>query len=897
MRKSIGTQLFTYILIGTLISLLSISGFFYKVLEQRAQGAIESTLHTQVAMVENKIQKVEQQLQDISAITRSLKQNEVDGAEVYKDAILSLFEQRSSIITAFGIGQTKRAILSDRDWFWPYFRINHHDNRDLGSPLPAPHTDLRYWDVTEDHYEEKSYYLDVLQKGHSYWIEPYIWHGFTMTTFTGPVRDLADHIIGIVGMDISLDAFEAQIDRPVVSGQGNLAILSRAGNLLAYPADPEKSKALASYQDFPGLAELWPQMQQQSNGLLLKDKTFWAYRKIPETGWIMIAAVPQAVVILPVIRITIIGLLGASLILASISATFIYRLNQRLNPIVERCKAMMGADSDRLQRLQKGKTENPAAEQTIEAKLEGLDEIDVLDISFSQMSQQLQGSMESLEARVKERTADLQKAKNEAEEAKNLANSANEAKSEFLANMSHELRTPLNGILGYTQILQRSTSMTPKEKDGIDIINRSGNHLLTLINDILDLAKIESRKMDLTATAFDFNGFLRGVSEICRVKAQQKDLHFEVIKTGDLPSGVIADEKRLRQVLINLLSNAIKFTDEGKVCLNINALRLEPKIPGETALCRIEFRIEDSGIGISSSYLERIFQPFEQVQNTKAQSEGTGLGLAISNKMVTMMGGELAVESELGQGSVFSFELSLPESLTHHVQNDEAFQSDITGFQGPAKQLLIVDDRWENRAVLKSFLQPLGFEVTEAEDGEAGLSTALEEQPDLIITDISMPRMDGLTMIQQLRRHPKMKTTPIVVSSASVFATDQQQSIDAGGSLFLPKPIQLAELLKAMAELLTLTWVQNSSHSSSKPKKAAEALTLPHPERLKTLLKLSRSGLINNLTVELDRIEAEDEKLGEFTQQMRTLAKGFQLKQIQQKLEEYIEAESAVSSS
>lgn len=899
MRKSLGTQLFSYILIGTLVSLLGISSFFYKILEQRARGSIESTLHTQVVMVENKIQQVEQQLQDIAAITRSLEQNEVDSPEIYKDVILSLFERRSSIITAFGVGQTPKSLVSDRDWYWPYYRISHDDNRDLGQPLPAPHEDLRYWDVSEDHYEEKSYYLDTLKKGHSYWLEPYIWHGVTMTTYTGPVRDLADKILGVVGMDISLDAFEAQIDHPVVSGKGDFAILSKAGNLLAYPADPEKSKTLASYQDFPGLATLWPQMQEERSGLLLQNKTFWAYRRIPETGWLMVAAVPQAVVMLPVIRITVMGVIGAGCILASITIAFIYRLNQRLNPIVERCKSMMGADSDRIKRLQDSDSEIPA-NQALEAELEGLDEIGVLDISFTNMSQQLQGSMETLEARVEERTADLQQAKNEAEAAKNQANAANEAKSEFLANMSHELRTPLNGILGYTQILTRSSSMTPQEKDGIDIIGRSGNHLLTLINDILDLAKIESRKMELSVTAFDFNGFLRGVSEICRVKAQQKDIHFEVIKTGQIPSGVIADEKRLRQVLINLLSNAIKFTDEGKVSLQVNSLRLDPDIPGETALCQVEFRIEDSGIGISESHLKRIFQPFEQVKNTKAQSEGTGLGLAISQKMVTMMGGTLAVESEVGQGSSFSFQLSLPETLAHQVQNDPEMHSNIIGFQQDAvRQILIVDDRWENRAVLKSFLHPLGFESIEASDGKEGLAIALEQQPDLIITDISMPRMDGLAMIKKLRSHPQMRTTPIIVSSASVFATDQQQSLDAGGSIFLPKPIQLSELLKALEQQLALTWIYSNNPTAEPNQRAApkEQLTLPKPATLQNLLKLSRSGLINALTVELDRIEAEDAQLSHFSQQIRSLAKGFQLKQIQQKLEEYLDMESSITSS
>lgn len=893
MRKSIGNQLFSYVLIGTLISLLSISSFFYKILEQRAQSSIESTLHTQVVMVENKIQQVEQQLQDISAATRSLHQNKIQDPQVYKDLLLYLFEQRSHIITAFGVGQTKRSILKDRDWFWPYYRTNHHDNRDLGQPLPSPHENLRYWDVSEDNYQERSYYLDPLVKRRNYWIEPYLWRGFTMTTFTGPVTDITDRIIGVVGIDISLDAFEAQISRPVVAGKGSFAILSRKGNLLAYPADPQQSKNLSSYQDIPELVSLWPQMQQDSNGLFLQNKTFWAYRRIPETGWILVAAVPQAVVMLPVISITVLGVIGASLILASITAFFIYKLNQRLTPIIDKCKAMMGADSERIRRVQE-RHSNLTEIQAVEEQLDDLDEIDLLDISFTQMSQQIQGSMETLEIRVQERTADLEKAKNEAETAKNLANSANEAKSEFLANMSHELRTPLNGILGYAQILGRSQTLTLQERDGIDIINRSGNHLLTLINDILDLAKIESRKMDMSVTAFDFSCFLQDIAGICSIKAQQKEINFEVSKNGDIPNGVVADEKRLRQVLLNLLSNAIKFTSHGGVCLHIESYRMVPEVVGETALYQVRFSIKDSGMGISASHLERIFKPFEQVKNTKVQTAGTGLGLAISSKMVTMMGGRLTVESEIGQGSTFSFELNLPETQLEQVKESQSIQDSIIGFKGETKRILIIDDRWENRAVLDSFLSPLGFDLMEAKDGQEGLQMAIENDPDLIITDISMPRLSGLEMIERLRNQSVTISTPIFVSSASVFETDQQRCLDVGGSLFLAKPIQLATLLQALEEQLNLTWIYNPNTSAELPPspKKAQEFKLPNSSTLENLLKLSRSGLINNLAIELDRIEVEDASFYEFSQQMKSLAKGFQLKKIQQQLQEYIDAEN-----
>ncbi len=322
MRKSIGTQLFTYILVGTLISLISISVFFYLVLEKRAKAEIEGTLHTQTVMVENKIQQVEQQGQDIASVTQGLYESNIRDPQVYKNYLLSMFEQRSSITTAIGVGQTPYSLTDESKWFWPYYLLNREDNQDIGELMPAPHEQFRYWDVTEDNYSEQFYFRKSL-KGKNFWIEPYSWKGLTLTSFVGPVKAASGQIIGSVGVDISLDEFEKQINRPVVADQGIFAMLSDEGNLLAYPADPEKSRALASYQDFPGLEKLWPQMQGETAGLLQDHHTFWAYRRIPETGWLMIASVPQAVVLGPVFKISAIGTIGALSVLAGITYLFI----------------------------------------------------------------------------------------------------------------------------------------------------------------------------------------------------------------------------------------------------------------------------------------------------------------------------------------------------------------------------------------------------------------------------------------------------------------------------------------------------------------------------------------------------------------------------------------------
>ncbi|MEH2324693.1 MAG: ATP-binding protein [Nostoc sp.] len=388
------------------------------------------------------------------------------------------------------------------------------------------------------------------------------------------------------------------------------------------------------------------------------------------------------------------------------------------------------------------------------------DELGELATSFNSMASQLQTSFATLEQKVEERTLQLA-------EAKEKADSANLAKSEFLANMSHELRTPLNGILGYAQILQNAEPLTEQGKKGIDIIYQCGNHLLNLINDVLDLAKIEARKLELHPVDVYFPAFLEGIAEMMRVRASQKGIPFTYQPDSDLPPGITVDEKRLRQVLINLLGNAIKFTDKGGVTFRVKIHKLE------TEIYQIRFQVEDTGVGISPSGLTKIFQPFEQVGDLNKQAEGTGLGLAISQQIVTLMDSSLNVESQLGKGSTFWFEVELTEAKDWATSLRTTQQGKILGFEGSKRQVLVVDDRWENRSVLVSFLEPLGFVVIDVNNGREGLAKAQEIVPDLIITDLMMPEMDGYEMLRHLREIPELKDVPAIASSASVFESNQ----------------------------------------------------------------------------------------------------------------------------
>ncbi len=517
-------------------------------------------------------------------------------------------------------------------------------------------------------------------------------------------------------------------------------------------------------------------------------------------------------------------------------------------------------------------------------------EIGVLAQSFNGMAQQLRESFralektnEDLENRVEERTTELQ-------EAKENADTANQAKSEFLANMSHELRTPLNGILGYAQILDASKEIDGQDRKGVEIIKQCGSHLLTLINDVLDLSKIEARKMELHPTEFHFPSFLQGVAEICRIKAEKKNIEFAYIHNGQIPTGIRADEKRLRQVLINLLSNAIKFTEKGQVSFTIETEMMDNVHGEEAKLYRIRFKVKDTGVGIAPDEVGKIFQPFEQVGNVKKQGEGTGLGLAISQSIVAMMSGTLQVKSELNQGSTFWFDLVLPEGAAW-AQSDQ--QGAVTGYEGQVRKILVVDDRWENRSVVVNLLRPLGFELLEADNGKEGLEQIFENHPDLVVADMAMPVMDGHEMLRQLRQSPAGKDLPVIASSASVFETDQLQSLEAGADLFLPKPIELDSLLVALKDLLNLEWILNTenegknSQSMNHAEIYSEEITPPAEEDLKILKDLSRRGLINDLLVEINRIAEQDSQYHAFTQQLHQLAQGYQLKKVRTFLEQY----------
>ncbi len=512
-----------------------------------------------------------------------------------------------------------------------------------------------------------------------------------------------------------------------------------------------------------------------------------------------------------------------------------------------------------------------------------------IQLKLRNLAQTLENQNHLLRQQIQQR----QKVEISLKKAKEAADLANRAKSDFLANMSHEIRTPLNGIMGYAQILQRSKNITDQERKGLAIIQQCGSHLLTLINDILDLSKIEAQKMELSPVGFHFPAFLEGVTEIFGIRAQQKKISFISQFDPHLPTGVFADEKRLRQIIINLLGNAVKFTQHGAVTFKVEILESSPADSPQPSI-KVRFQVQDTGIGISADKLAKIFLPFEQVGDNRFQSQGTGLGLAISQKFLSLMNSSLNVKSQPDKGSIFGFDVILPLSSEWSQSARDAYQETIIGFKGEKRKIVMVDDRWENRSVILSLLEPIGFEIIEANDGVEGLKKIAQHKPDLIIADLVMPKMDGFEMIRRVRHAPKFKDTPIIASSASVFEAEQSDSIAAGANEFLCKPLSAEILLEMLQSLLNLEWIyegeENNTDDNSSEVLAENSteIAIPDEDTIVHLYSLAKKGDLDEVLAQADQLEQQDKKYAIFLKQLRELAEGFQVKQLQNFIQKYL---------
>jgi signal transduction histidine kinase len=414
---------------------------------------------------------------------------------------------------------------------------------------------------------------------------------------------------------------------------------------------------------------------------------------------------------------------------------------------------------------------------------------------LQELNIELQQLNTSLEQKVTERTAEL-------EQAKQAAEVANQAKSTFLANMSHELRSPLNAILGFAQLINRSTTLSPEHQEQVEIILQSGEHLLNLINQLLDLAKIEAGKITLNETNFNLYNLLQDLENMFSIKAENQNLFLKFTCAETVPEYICTDQIKLRQILINLLNNALKFTSKGGIDLTVVCQ------PIASSQIRLIFAVKDTGVGIEPEEINQLFQAFTQTKTGKEIQEGTGLGLSITQKFVQLMGGEIQVNSQVGMGTTFTFDIQ-----AHSIENidlsPEIYPQQVIGLvpHQPTYKILIVDDKFSNRKLLLQLLQPLGFELKEATNGKEAVEIFPGWKPDIIFMDMIMPIMSGSEATKQIKSSYKGNNTVIIAVTATVLEDHKAQIFAMGCDDLITKPFREFHIFEMIKKYLGLEYI------------------------------------------------------------------------------------------
>ncbi|MGK7920370.1 MAG: ATP-binding protein [Trichodesmium sp.] len=795
-----------------------------------------------------------------------------------------------------------------------------------------------------------SWYIEALKAGKPIWSSIYNWtdvSNIISIAASAPVYDEQQNFLGVLVVDLELNQLSQFLQQLKGDRSGRIFIMERSGLIVATSGDESPAPIIdgkatrlnALNSENSLIRDVTQHLKQRYGNLQEITKLQFLHPQLPESpfvqvrpyrdryglDWLIVNVVPESEFLAEIhanvrrsVALCILALMGA--IASGIWTS--RRITRSLSGLTQAT-----------QELASGKLDQPLKSTRIR-EVENLSQSFGLMVKSLRQAEKLrQNYQQDLEQEVTEKTKSLQIALKELIIAKQKAEVANQAKSSFIANMSHELRTPLNAVLGFSQIMMRSQNLSKEDKENTTIIHKSGSYLLTLINNILDLSKIEAGKMIINGNSFDFYSFLNELEDLLHLTAKNKGLTLIFDHEDNVPQYIYTDETKLRQVLINLINNGIKFTTEGGVSLTVGTTQKESSLNSpcesqkesslnspcergeinEVRSCfsngdlsneisplispfsqgeshkkaTIIFEVRDTGAGIAEEEMSKLFEAFAQTETGKNSQEGTGLGLPISRKFVNLMGGDITVKSQVGKGTTFRFDIQVEVVNQQDIEIPEKPRH-VIGLQPnqPHYKILIVDDRPTNRLLLIKLLQPLGLKLKEATNGKEAVDIWEKWEPHLIWMDMRMPVMDGYEATQHIKGTTKGNATAIIALTASVLEEQKAIILSAGCDDFVRKPFREATIFETMKKHLGIEYIYEEEMPSPTPTELS-SLTVEDLQEMPTewleKVYFAAKALDDDMMEKLiEQIPFDNSLLAE---KLTTLVNYFQFKTIRQLIE------------